>query len=121
MDERPHDCDPLMRIASTFGLAFLVLATAGCPDHSSQFQSVVRTAASQEDDYCGGEVAVKKLNSFSFRVDACDKRTYYRCYYARHEEEKLCCSRVPDEDAATAIVSGIGEDVTCRPLRRELP
>jgi hypothetical protein len=98
----------------------LVVATTGCPDHSSQFQSVVRTAVSQRDDYCGGEVAVKKLSSFSFRIDACDKRTYYRCYSkARHEAEKLCCFEVPDEDAATAIISGIGEDVTCRPLRRD--
>jgi hypothetical protein len=107
---------PRSRLAGPVALAAILLAAApstGCV--SSHFQAVVRGAAASRASYCGGVIAVRPLSDWGYAVDACEETTYYRCFYQRRSGGHVqCCHPVPDEGAATSLVSFEPErDVHC--------
>jgi hypothetical protein len=94
----------------------MLIVAALCPGCvSSHFATVARAAAATREDYCGGTIAVRPLNDWAYAVEACEETTYYRCYYQRRSGGHVqCCHPVPDEAAATALVSLAPErDVHC--------
>lgn len=91
----------------------ILLALSGCaPDH---FSSVVRSSASARADYCGGEIGVERLNTWAYRVEACERATFYRCYFKRQTFGRTqCCEPMPDESSATAVFGLHSDEVTCK-------
>ena len=93
-------------------LIIVPMLLVGCA--TSRFDSVVRRAVSTSLDDCGGEVAVERLNSWAYRVEACDSTVFYRCFYQRKTVGRTqCCYPVADEDAAAALVSSQSGEQPC--------
>jgi hypothetical protein len=88
-----------------------------CAAGTRHYEDVVRIAASKHPRACTTPYTVTPLGSWSYRVDACEGTLYYRC----HAQQKSmghtqCCTLVPDEAAATALLAAsntTGERSTC--------
>ena len=95
-------------------LAALAALSACAANH---YDDVVRIAASKHPRNCTEPYTVTPLSRWGFRVDACEGTLYYRCWQQRKSMGRTqCCSIVPDEASATALVSAsdtTGERSTC--------
>src|SRR6266567_4326308 len=94
------------------GYALVVLTGLfGCA--TGHFETVVRRAVSDRQD-CGGEVSVKALGEWGYRIRACERTTYYRCFFKKRTMGRTqCCYPVPDENAATTLISLKTGEETC--------
>lgn len=82
-------------------IGFVALAVSACVN--AHFEPAVRLAAAKDSD-CGGDVVVRKLNSYAYRAESCGEAKYYRCYFKRRTMgEGQCCYRVSSESTATAL------------------
>jgi hypothetical protein len=58
---------------------------------------------------------VTPLRAWAYRVEACERTAFYRCYFKRKTAGRTqCCYPVPDEATATAIVAADPDDATCK-------
>jgi hypothetical protein len=84
---------------------------------TSHFETVVEIAASKRPRACTAPFAVRRLNDWAYRVDACDGPLYFRCAYQRKTMGRTqCCHSVPDESSATALLATMGgeNETTCQ-------
>jgi hypothetical protein len=95
-----------------FAGVLIAVALSSCA--RSHFETVVEISASKHPRTCDGRFTVHALNSYAYRVDACEGALYYRCFYQRKTMGRgQCCEQVEDEDTATATFGSIGADTTC--------
>lgn len=81
---------------------------------ASHYEEVVRIAASKHPRQCTAPYTVTKLNSWGYRVDACEGTLYYRCSNRRKSLGRTqCCHEVANADRATALLSASDPTEMC--------